>query len=36
MIVVNAESNTALPVEFIASAIFSWGDPFDSAYLFVI
>ena len=36
MIVVTAERNTARPVDRSASAIFSWGDPSDSAYRFVI
>ena len=36
IIVVNAESKTALPVDSNASAIFSCGVPFDSAYLFVM
>ena len=36
IIVVMAERNTARPVELRATAIFSWGVPLHSAYLFVI
>ena len=36
MIVVMADKKTALPVEFNAVFIFSFGVPLDSAYLLVI